>query len=191
MALPPYKRAFLRLGRGGQTPEEVWQIWRCISLVFPGKAWYTVTEETATGGALWLTYTVSPAAGPMTMRNTAAAPTAALTTADLGGSGWMWTGTVHHGARKQEKVCYEKKTCYEEKVCFEEQARPARKKNPLAPAGAGAPQGGAYRPAGGSPEEPCIREGESVRRHIYSGVHHLYAICNAAVHDPQLSGENR
>lgn len=40
-------------------------------------------------------------------------------------------GTVHHGARKQEKVCYEKKTCYEEKVCFEEQARPARKKNPL------------------------------------------------------------
>lgn len=40
-------------------------------------------------------------------------------------------GTVHHGARKQEKVCYEKKTCHEEKVCFEEQARPARKKNPL------------------------------------------------------------
>ena len=40
-------------------------------------------------------------------------------------------GTVHHGIRKQEKVCYEKKTCYEEKVCFEEQARPARKKNPL------------------------------------------------------------
>ena len=40
-------------------------------------------------------------------------------------------GTVHHGSRKQEKVCYEKKTCYEEKVCFEEQARPARKKNPL------------------------------------------------------------
>jgi hypothetical protein len=91
MALPPYKRAFLRLGRGGQTPEEVWQIWYGISLVFPGKAWYTVTEETATGGALWLTYTVSPAAGPMTMRNTAAAPTAALTTADPGGSGWMWT----------------------------------------------------------------------------------------------------
>lgn len=91
MALPPYKRAFFRLGRGGQTPEEVWQIWRCISLVFPGKAWYTVTEETATGGALWLTYTVSPAAGPTTMRNTAAAPTAALTTADPGGSGWMWT----------------------------------------------------------------------------------------------------
>ena len=25
-------------------------------------------------------------------------------------------GTVHHGARKQEKVCYEKKTCYEEKA---------------------------------------------------------------------------
>ena len=40
-------------------------------------------------------------------------------------------GTVHHGASKQEKVCYEKKTCYEKKVCFEEQARPARKKNPL------------------------------------------------------------
>ena len=37
------------------------------------------------------------------MRNTAAAPTAALTTADPGG----------------------------EKVCFEEQARPAKKKNPL------------------------------------------------------------
>ena len=52
-----------------------------LTLVFPGKAWYTVTEETATGGALWLTYTVSPAAGPMTMRNTAAAPTAALTRA--------------------------------------------------------------------------------------------------------------
>ena len=40
-------------------------------------------------------------------------------------------GTVHHGASKQEKVCYEKKTCYEKKVCFEEQARPAKKKNPL------------------------------------------------------------
>lgn len=40
-------------------------------------------------------------------------------------------GTVHHGSRKQEKVCYEKKTCHEEKVCFEEQARPAKKKNPL------------------------------------------------------------
>lgn len=40
-------------------------------------------------------------------------------------------GTVHHGSRKQEKVCYEKKTCHEKKVCFEEQARPARKKNPL------------------------------------------------------------
>ena len=40
-------------------------------------------------------------------------------------------GTVHHGIRQPEKVCYEKKTCYEEKVCFEEQARPARKKNPL------------------------------------------------------------
>ena len=25
-------------------------------------------------------------------------------------------GTVHHGARKQEKVCYEKKTCHEEKA---------------------------------------------------------------------------
>lgn len=40
-------------------------------------------------------------------------------------------GTVHHGASKQEKVCYEKKTCYEKKVCFEEQTRPAKKKNPL------------------------------------------------------------
>ena len=40
-------------------------------------------------------------------------------------------GTVHHGASKQEKVCYEKKTCYEKKVCFEEQDRPAKKKNPL------------------------------------------------------------
>lgn len=40
-------------------------------------------------------------------------------------------GTVHHGSRKQEKVCYEKKTCHEKKVCFEEQARPAKKKNPL------------------------------------------------------------
>lgn len=37
-------------------------------------------------------------------------------------------GTVHHGASKQEKVCYEKKTCYEKKVCFEEQARPAKKR---------------------------------------------------------------
>ena len=36
-------------------------------------------------------------------------------------------GTVHHGARKQEKVCYEKKTCHEEKVCFEEQARPGKR----------------------------------------------------------------
>ena len=32
-------------------------------------------------------------------------------------------GTVHHGASKQEKVCYEKKTCYEKKVCFEDEAR--------------------------------------------------------------------
>ena len=34
-------------------------------------------------------------------------------------------GTVHHGASKQEKVCYEIKTCYEKMVCFEVQARPA------------------------------------------------------------------
>lgn len=190
MALPPYKRAFLRLGRGGQTPEEVWQIWRCISLVFPGKAWYTVTEETATGGALWLTYTVSPAAGPMTMRNTAAAPTAALTTADPGGSGWMWTAPFTTVPASRRRSAMKKRPVTRRRSAS--RSRPSRQeKEPAAPAGAGAPQGGAYRPAGGSPEEACIREGESVRRHIYSGVHHLYAVCNAAVHDPQLPGENR
>ena len=41
---------------------------------------------------------------------------------------------------------------------------------------------GSTRPAGSSREEPAYQEGESVRRHIYSGVHHLYV--NAAVHDP-------
>ena len=65
-------------------------------------------------------------------------------------------GTVHHGARKQEKVCYEKKTCHEEKVCFEEQTRKPRKKPSAPQAASAAPKPSQIRYSKGSPRNNSL-----------------------------------